>query len=66
MKAVKIRQVRQLLIIKLVQFHGSLTALNIAIREEFIAIREEFMFEKAQHQYRLYYKLTSKTFLLII
>jgi len=43
MKAVKIRQVRQLLIIKLVQFHGGLTALNIAIREEFIAIREEFI-----------------------
>ena len=39
MKAVKIRQVRQLLIFKLVQFHGglsALTALNIAIREEFM------------------------------
>jgi hypothetical protein len=36
MKAVKIRQVRQLLIIKLVPFHGGLTALNIAIREEFM------------------------------
>jgi hypothetical protein len=46
MKAVKIRQVRQLLIIKLVQFHGGLTALNTAIREEFIAIREEFILKK--------------------
>jgi hypothetical protein len=39
MKAVKIRQVRQLLIFKLVQFYwglSALTALNIAIREEFM------------------------------
>jgi hypothetical protein len=39
MKAMKIRQVPNLLIFKLVQFHGSLTALtalNIAIREEFM------------------------------
>jgi hypothetical protein len=46
MKAVKIRQVRQLLIFKLVQFHGGLTALDTAIREEFIAIREEFILKK--------------------
>ena len=36
MKALKIRQVRQRVIFKLVQFHVGLTALNIAIREEFM------------------------------